>query len=213
MFLLNQQIQFSTSKKWLGILLLIGLLLQAHTSLFSPSVSIPKQVQTAFEETLQYYPELGGVDVKLVPKPNKSASMSAAPKVNVLWRNKKNRQYRIYIKLGGPEKNGLQVQQLSHELLLGVLGHELGHIADYHQKTRWQLICMGIQQMSKKYVAQMERQTDKIAIEHGLGNYLLQFREYVLQLEHMPKFKQRTIKNYLTPNEIKALLQEQSKSN
>ena len=62
------------------------------------------------------------------------------------------------------------LKNLSLNAQIGVLGHELAHVADMKSFSFWRVVGHGIRYtLSKPYGDRFEFGTDRIAIEHGFG--------------------------------------------
>ncbi len=158
---------------------------------------------------LSFYPELKEVDIRFIQM-KKGATMTAAPAANFPFKRNNKRVYKIRIKDAGEESNGIIAKNhLSFNALVGVIGHELAHIADYHEKNKWQLFKVGFQQLSAKKVQEFERDTDILAVEHGLIYQLIEFQTYVLTQIDIPRFQERRKTNYLSLDELHAYLKEE----
>jgi hypothetical protein len=57
-------------------------------------------------------------------------------------------------------------------------------VADFSKKTTWQSFKTGAGHVSKSYLDSLEYHTDKICIEHGLGNELKAWSSYIRRTMH-----------------------------
>ena len=76
-------------------------------------------------------------------------------------------------------------KQLSYEAQVGVLGHELSHVADFSGMKLSGLIRLGFGHLSRRYIDRFEYRTDSLCIEHGLGKYLLAWSIFVRKALHI----------------------------
>lgn len=164
---------------------------------------IPEAIELPALIALSFYPELANTNIQFEYKTIKT-TMSARPKWNCLVNNKRN--YIIYINNDTERTGGVSVNELSLNAQVGILAHELAHIADYESRSDLSLMRVGIYyKIFKHYHRKMERATDEIAIRHGLGEQLYDFSDYVLNHSNAsPQYKEFKKKFYLTPDEIKA---------
>lgn len=146
-----------------------------------------KEVMQAYElEThiaLMHYPELK--DTKIVIKSKDlNSTMVARPKGLNVFRRKGKRKYVIYINNTPSVK--VPVDSVSFNAKIGVIGHELGHILDYNNKSSLRIIANGFGYSSKKFRAKFERATDQRTIDHGLGWQCRDWSYYVYHYKNTP---------------------------
>jgi hypothetical protein len=109
----------------------------------------------------------------------------------------------------------LLFKHLSFNALLGALGHELAHVADFQSKTTWDIIGHAVKNVSARYIDRFEFNTDAICIAHGLGYQLLEWSSFVRatmhtvnwlgpDYAHRPKNRER----YMNPSTISARMKE-----
>ena len=79
-------------------------------------------------------------------------------------------------------------KQLDFNAQVGVIGHELSHVADFSAKGFFGLVGMGLGFMSSRYIDQLEYKTDSICIAHGLGHYLLAWSQFVRNALHSKNY-------------------------
>ncbi len=127
-----------------------------------------------------------------------------------IWINSilgKKHDYIIYLTTKTKGKSVL-LKDAPFNAQVGLIAHELGHIADFKKKNIRQFLTWAFNVLfSKEKRAAMEKQTDLIAIQHGFGWQLYDWMSYVLidscASEKYKKFKQRF---YLQPAEIAAII-------
>lgn len=152
---------------------------------------------------LSYYPELQNTDIRFVYKDIKT-TMSATPRISSFWHKKNRYQININSKKKGQE--GILLKEVPFNGRIGVLGHELAHIADYVRKKKLGLITFGIHYtLSKKFHAKYEKATDSQTIEKGLAWQLYDWADFVFHLSKASeKYRAYKRKFYLLPEEITA---------
>ena len=142
---------------------------------FSKNKIIPLKYQKPILIALSHYPELADahIEFKLT---NSKTPLMARPSVWSTFVNAKHRRYIISIseKTSGAFEP-IFLRNLSFEAQIGVLGHELSHISDFH--SRWGIYYLKLlfMQLSSSSLDKMEYDTDVRAIKHGLGNQLLKW--------------------------------------
>lgn len=152
---------------------------------------------------LSYYPELQNVAIRFVYKDIKT-TMSAAPHISSFWHKKNRYQININSKKKGQE--GILLNEVPFNGRIGVLGHELAHIADYVRKKKIDWITFGIHySLSKKFHAKYEKATDSQTIEKGLTWQLYDWADFVFRLSNASEqYRAFKRKYYLLPEEIHA---------
>lgn len=99
-------------------------------------------------------------------------------------------------------------ERVTSTALVGLLGHELGHIVDYSQRSIFGIIGFSIGYIPHKNRSKIEKRTDRIAIQHGLGSYLLEFSEYIdtdtCRTERYIKYK---AKHYYSPEQLREVIE------
>ncbi len=150
---------------------------------------------------LSYYPELDSTKIDFKYKKIRTI-MVARPKLHCLFFKKENRPYQIIINKSKTFRDSLFVN-MSFNGKTGIMGHELAHIYDYSDRSVLGLIWFGIKYMlfSKR---EIERYTDRIAIERGLGWQLYDAYSYIHNNQQgLPeKYIKNKMEYYLKPREI-----------
>ena len=173
---------------------------------------IPNTIKDNVNKALSYYPELKKTSIEFKIKKNiKKSTMQAQPKWDFLWKSKKNRAYIILIsnkfKINDQEFNTLDIPT---DVFVGWIGHELGHIMDYKNRSKFSLILFGIKYFFlQKSIKEAERTADTFAVSHGMGKYILATKDFILNNASIAQdYKARIIKYYLSPEEIMELVEE-----
>lgn len=175
----------------------------------------PVSIQTEVEEALSYYPELEKIHIEFKFRRKKMKSfMQAQPKFSSLLHRRSKRRYIIQISekfnIDGKE---FDVNHVPSEILIGWLGHELGHVYDYLDRSTINLIGFGANYIfSRSSIKTTERSADLNAILHGMGDYIFKTRNFILDhTELSEKYKKKIRKLYLSPPEILVLIEEHDK--
>jgi hypothetical protein len=170
-----------------------------------PNHRVSNEYAYYFNKAITHYPELHNVHIKIQPSRIKT-SANARPTLGSLFRKRKNRRY--VIRLNTSEKPGkVLFTHLDTNARIGLLGHEIGHLFDYHHGKCGIVLGRGFAYLNKKTKAKFEREIDYLTIQRGLGNQLYSFAYFVLFQSDAPeKYKQFKRTTYLTPEEIKELL-------
>ena len=141
--------------------------------------TIPKEIRPQALTALSFYPELRDVKITFRIRKRKTP-LTSRPRIFSIFRKKKNRNYLITISSKTKENlTPILFSNLPYNAQIGVLGHELAHIANYNTKNTFQLLGLSFGMLSPKYVDKFEWNTDKRTIEHGLGYQLHDWSSYV----------------------------------
>ncbi|WP_101450976.1 hypothetical protein [Aquimarina sp. MAR_2010_214] len=174
---------------------------------------IPEIIINEARTALSHYPELEEVSIEFKFKSSlKKSFMKAQPKFSSIFKSREKRAYIILMskifKIDGMQ---LPIKDIPENVLIGWLGHELGHIMDYHTKSSLNLILFGIQySISSNYIREAERIADTYAITHAMKDYILATKKFILNHSSLSeKYKARIRRLYLSPDEILLLVKEQ----
>lgn len=183
-----------------------------HDSLVFTNKIIPASIENEVRIALSHYPELLETPIEFKFKKDiKKSFMQAQPKFSGILQNRNNRSYFIMIsdklKIEGEE---FGVNELPTDVLIGWIGHELGHIMDYRDRSGVNLLIFGVRYLiSNKHIREAERAADTHAVNHGMGEYILATKDFILSHAHLSEvYKARIKRLYLSPEEIMELVEE-----
>tara|TARA_R110002049_G_scaffold242357_1_gene416183 strand:+ start:24329 stop:24862 length:534 start_codon:yes stop_codon:yes gene_type:complete len=172
---------------------------------------IPKDIKYEVETALTYFPELDSVPINFEFKKNiKKSTMQAQPVFRSLLKGKRNREYNILIsETFKVDDTTFRTKDLPSDVLIGWIGHELGHLMDYEQRSNWNLIVFGIKYLfSENSIVSAERSADSFAVKNGMQDYILKTKNYILNHADISEaYKLRIRKYYLSPEEIMEIVQ------
>ena len=173
---------------------------------FAQHKKIPKELEANVLKALSFYPELNDAHIDFILKANiKNSVMQAQPVFRTLLRSKKNRRYRINISSWFKLVNTqMPIHEIPAEVMIGWIGHELGHILDYEGKSNGQLVSFGYQYyFSSNYVKKAEMIADTLAVERGMGQYIIATKRFILDHAELPQaYKNKIARLYLSPDVI-----------
>lgn len=174
---------------------------------------IPEHIRKEVKTALDYFPELSDVHIEFKFKKNiKKSTMQAQPKFASFLKSRKHRSYIILISetFKISDKTFL-TKNIPSDILIGWIGHELGHIMDYQNRSNINLVWFGIKYLlSENHIVEAERAADTYAVQHGMGEYILKTKNFILNhADITPIYKARIIKYYLSPEEIMELVNNQ----
>ncbi len=177
--------------------------------------NVPKRISEISLKALSFFPELEAHTIEfMVDDDIRKSVMQAQPKfVSMLGFGKRTYLIKIsrYFKLKGKK---IPIDDLPEDVLIGWIGHELGHIMDYLHKNTWSMILFGIGYLtSKSFIISAERAADTYAVNHGLGEYILKTKDFILNQAGMsPRYLDKINRLYLPPEEIMMMLEELEKN-
>ncbi|MGF1586635.1 MAG: hypothetical protein ACFCUM_15020 [Bacteroidales bacterium] len=178
---------------------------------FGKNKNIPFEIREATLKALSFYPQLKNVKIDFEFSRNiRKSFMQAQPRYTTMYGLRRWRSYLVKVSreftLNGTE---VPVHKLPENVLIGWIGHELGHIMDYLRKNNWSMILFGISYFtSKSFIIMAERAADTYALDHGLGKYILATKEFIMQQAGMSeKYINRINRLYLPPEEIMDMME------
>ena len=171
---------------------------------------IPNVIKNEIKMALSYYTELKNTQIKFKFKKNiKKSTMQARPSFGSFFRSKKNRRYMILISETFKISNKkFLTKNIPSDILIGWIGHELGHIMDYQGRSKLNLINFGVKYLfSESHIVEAERAADTFAVNHGMGDYILKTKDFILNHADInEKYVKRIKRFYLSPEEIMELV-------
>ncbi|HLS29712.1 MAG TPA: hypothetical protein VK021_02525 [Flavobacteriaceae bacterium] len=174
--------------------------------------TIPEVIRPQAEKALGFYPELKDVPITFKFKKNiKKSTMQAQPKFKGIFKNRHKRGYVILIsETFQIEDDSFNILDVEDEVMIGWLGHELGHVMDYKNRSAVGMIIYGIRYLlSSSHIREVERSADTFAIEHGMGDYIIATKNFILNNSDISEiYKARIRRLYLSPEEIMEMVNE-----
>src|SRR5690606_29774653 len=173
---------------------------------------IPSTIEKHAVIALARYPELKDTRIEFVyTRKLKSSVMAARPVIGSLFRKKEKRVYQILINPVFKLEHSFEtIRQIPDSVLIGWIGHELGHIMDYEERSTLRVMGFGLSYwLSKKYIRKAERVADSFAVDRGLGEYLVATKSFILDHTELPQpYKDKIASLYLSPDDIMELVTE-----
>jgi len=167
---------------------------------------IPESITAETLKALSYYPALKDTPIAFKFKKNiKKSTMQAQPIFGSFFRSRKNREYVILIsKRVKIDKEVFKITDVPSDVLIGWIGHELGHVMDYKDRSVLSLLGFGIGYLILgRYIRAAERRADEFAVRHGLRAEILETKNFILNNAHLPeKYKNKIRRLYLSPEEV-----------
>lgn len=173
---------------------------------------VPDKIWKEVYVALSHYPELKDTPIEFrFKKEIKKSFMQAQPKFSGVLKNKDKRSYFIMIsKKIKIEDEVFDITEAPSDVIVGWIGHELGHIMDYRDRSGMGLLWFGIKYItSSNYIQEAERAADTYAVNHGMGKYILATKDFILNHAHLSQaYKARIKRLYLSQEEIMELIEE-----
>lgn len=186
--------------------------MQQKDSLKFNNKIVPDTIWREAYIALSHYPELKNTPIEFRFKKNiKKSFMQAQPKISGLFKKRKNRSYLILINEEfSIEDETFNISMVPSDVLIGWIGHELGHIMDYRERSALDLIWFGIKYItSNNYIREAERTADTYAVNHGLGENIIATKDFILNHSKLSDtYKDRIHDLYLSQEEIMVLIDE-----
>lgn len=173
---------------------------------------IPDVLAQEIKVALSYYPELAETPIGFrFKKDIKKSTMQAQPAFSSLLNPRAKRKYFVFISEKIQiETESFKITDIPSDVLIGWIGHELGHIMDYKNRSSLGLVWFGLKYLYfPKFIREAERAADTFAVSHGMGKYILVTKDFILNHAHISaKYKARIKRLYLSPEEIMLLINE-----
>lgn len=137
---------------------------------FGQRKKIPARYRAQILTALSFFPELREVKIDFVVRKS-VIPLSSRPRLGSLLRAAKHRRYLITISSQSTkELTPILLENLPYNAQVGVLGHEISHVANYLHTSAWGLARIGWGLVfSDRATDRFEANTDQTCIEHGLG--------------------------------------------
>ena len=136
---------------------------------FGKNKTYPQAYELPILLALSHYPELKDAHIDFVIR-NRGAPISSWPVVGSLFRAKRNWRFRITIADSGPWANSPAIMKnMSFNAQIGAMGHEIAHTAHFVRKSFFGMVGLGFCFISKSFHKRFEQDTDRRAIDYGLG--------------------------------------------
>lgn len=171
---------------------------------------IPESIATQVLIALSHFPELLETEIRFQFTDNlRGPVMAARPVVSTMLRHRSRRAYRVLINPMFKLRHlKTPMDHIPDSVMVGWIGHELGHVMDYQTKSSPQLAAFGLRYWSSdRFVKRAERVADTYATQHGLGAYIFAHKDFVLgHADLPPHYKARIARLYLSPDDIVELI-------
>lgn len=202
----------STLTRYLTPILYFSSCMIATSQIDQTNKIFPESIKDEALVALSHYPELKDTAIEFKFKDNiKKSTMQAQPTFGSIFRAKENRRYVILISRKIQiEDESFTMDDIPSEVIIGWLGHELGHVMDYRDRTGLGMILFGLKYLfSGTHIKEVERAADTFAINHGMGEYILKTKNFILDnASFSANYKAKLRRLYMSPEEVMHLIEE-----
>lgn len=148
---------------------------------------LPKGFELATLVALSHYPELKNIHIRFILKET-FIPLVSRPSISSMFKKKDKWEYLVIISNhSNEEMETILLKNLSFNAQIGIIGHELGHTVFYLNKKLGDMIGIGFNYINKKYRADFEKDTDRRAVDHGLGWQLYDYAIFSRSLPDMTR--------------------------
>ncbi len=143
------------------------------TSKILKNKEVPEEITYQVALALLHYPELQNVPI-VFRFAGQTPPLTSRPKLLHVFKKAGKRTYVVTISNKTKKRVApILFKNLDTKAQIGVLGHELAHIAGYEIMTSLELFALPFKLLSTTYVNRFELATDQSCIDHGLGDFLM----------------------------------------
>jgi hypothetical protein len=171
----------------------------------------PKIIEAEVQKALSHYPELDHLEIHFrFKKIRRESFMLAQPYAESLLKRGRKRAYQIIINEEFFTKNpAYDDGKIPFNVIVGWLGHELGHIKDYTSRSGVNLFSFGLMYISfNNFIRKAEIAADKYCVEAGLGDELLESKTFSRNPQLFTKSYIRKLQNvYPSIQQVKVWVQ------
>lgn len=155
-------------------------MVQDLQSIIGPKHQIYSPHEKAMAYALLAYPQLKDAKIEF-HRSSTSAPLESNFKWSSLFNSKANRVYRVFINTSkNTEFDPVLLKNLPLNAQVGILAHELGHVAYYDQRSTWEILAFGIKYfLNPSFRAKHEQSTDLMPLYQGLGWQIHEYAHYV----------------------------------
>ena len=175
-------------------------------TLYGQNKTVPSKYELSFYTALSFYPELSKAKISVQSSDKISTTMRAKPSNGCLFWWKRH----YHIDINDLSTETVNMSKATFTELTGCFIHELAHIKHYEGQRNGPIILTGIRYISSDtFKAQLEKSTDRLAIQQGGGYYIYQFADFIFnRAEADSSYLQNKIDNYYSPSDLLELYQQ-----
>jgi predicted SprT family Zn-dependent metalloprotease len=184
----------------------------------SRNKNIPSRYDLPILIALSYYPELKNTKIEFRIRKKSSPLMVRPSVAGAIFRSAKKRKYIVFISSSAARVDSVLMHNLPLDAQIGVIGHELAHVSFFLDQGRLRMLRVALGNFSRRYLDRIEFETDRSAIDHGLGYQLLCWSEFVRLKLKMERWRgmdeyingktRQPRTRYMNPETIKAVMEK-----
>jgi hypothetical protein len=175
---------------------------------------IPESIREEALTALSHFPELKDTEIIFQYKDRiRKSTMQAQPTWASFLKPRDQRAYIILIsKRIQIDNEELWIDDVPSDVMIGWLGHELGHVMDYRGRSGIGMLLFGAKYLfSKGHMKEVERAADIYAIQHGMGDYILKTKNFILDhADISERYKEKLRRIYMSPEEVMHHINDES---
>jgi hypothetical protein len=177
---------------------------------------LPRGFESQAIEALSHFPELKKTHIHFRVKASRMTARTRPGLISSIL-PKGHRSYIITISNRTiPVLSPILLGALPRDAQVGLLGHELSHVADFSKKTTLRSFRDLVGHLSARWLDRLEYHTDWIVIQHGLGKNLMAWSAFIRDHFHVKYWrgsgyvmeKNNTIERYMNPDTIDKYMQQ-----
>jgi hypothetical protein len=154
--------------------------LDSLKAIIGENKGLPAGFEIAGAIAYSAFPQLKDAQIDMILT-NEGAPMESTVAIGSLFGSRRNRHYRILL---NDARNSffdpILLRSLPFDAQVGILAHELGHIAYYHELNIFEFAKWGLKYlMDDEFRATHERATDLMPVYYGLGSQIYQYAYFV----------------------------------
>lgn len=141
---------------------------------------VPNHMKAITLDLIQEYPVLQGTWIKIKRQNLKNSTMRAFPGIVYLWPFHWRQIYYIDVAIHVRDRQDLMVNDLPHDVLQGWIAHELGHLADYRERSLLGMMIYGLRYaVSSSFLRSVEHRADELAVQAGFYTEVKATKEFI----------------------------------
>jgi len=176
--------------------------------MFGNNKEFAEEYELAALIALAHYPELREVPIRFLVT-EYFMPIAAPPRLNTLLDGKGKWQFDVVISTTSKKnREHLLLENIPFNEQIGIIGHELAHIADYRQRSFSQMLVLPLCIIKPDCRALYEQETDRRNIEHGLGWQRYYHSSYVRRRFREDGINLSKNKTYMGPDKILEYMRE-----
>jgi hypothetical protein len=154
--------------------------LDSIKAIIGENKGLPQGFEIAAAIAYSAFPQLKEVNIDMILTQD-GAPMESTVEISTLFGTRANRHYLILLNdAQNSHFDPILLRSLPFDAQVGILAHELGHIAYYHELNLFEFGKWGLRYLrDDEFRATHERSTDLMPVYYGLGSQIYQYAYFV----------------------------------